>query len=153
LAVKRRTDRIDKGVSITKKLNHYYHHLIDAAAESPTDRQISRKLASIARMKSKLDEVNLLPSQRIETFKNQLSRTEEQLSGHRDPMWSRFLRDCFRILALTFSGVAIYRTLTGQPVNFFRPSHGQYFVEEAARITMAAKEPAQVSGSIGIPTN
>lgn len=126
-----------KVFKLQKRINQYYDHLTEALTKSPKDKKIGAKLASVAVMKNDLDRENVLPSQRIETFEKQMNEAKEQLKEHRDPMWGRFLRDCLRILAFTFSGVAIYRKLTGQPVNFFKPSHGQRFVEEANRITTA----------------
>lgn len=126
-----------KVYQLHKKINQYYTHLTEVLAESPKDKKVGAKLERITAMKSDLEKENILPSKRIETFKKQLNRTKDQLEDHRDPMWTRVLRDCLRILALTFSGIAIYRTLTGQPVNFFKPSHGQCFVEEALHIAMA----------------
>lgn len=126
-----------KVFKLQKRINQYYDHLTEILSKSPKDKKAGAKLASMTVMKHDLDKENVLPSQRIEMFEEQLSKAKEQLKDHRDPVWGRFLRDCLRILALTFSGVAIYRILTDQPVNFFKPSHGQRFVEEANRITKA----------------
>lgn len=126
-----------KVFKLHQRINQYYDHLTEVLAKSPKDKKVGAKLASVAVMKNDLDRKNVLPSQRIETFEKQLNKAKEQLKDHRDPMWKRFLRDCLRILAFTFSGIAIYRKLTGQPVNFFKPSHGQRFVEEANSITKA----------------
>lgn len=125
---------------LQKRINQYCDHLVDVLAKSPKDKNVGAKLASMTVMKNDLDKGNVLPSQRIETFEKQLDEAKEQLKDHRDPMWIRFLRDCLRILAFTFSGVAIYRKLCDQPVNFFKPSHGQRFVEEANSITTAHQE-------------
>lgn len=119
------------------KINHYYEHLTKVLAKSPNDKKAGAKLASVIKMKNALDKEHLLPSQRIEIFENLLAQAKEELNDHRDPIWKRFLRDCLRILVFTFSGIAVYRKLTGQPVNFFKPSHGQIFVEDVNHITMA----------------
>ena len=119
------------------KINHYYEHLTKVLAKSPNDKKAGAKLASVIKMKNALDKEHLLPSQRIEIFENLLAQAKEELNDHRDPIWKRFLRDCLRILVLTFSGIAVYRKLTGQPVNFFKPSHGQIFVEDVNHITIA----------------
>ncbi|KGP64253.1 hypothetical protein EP47_04170 [Legionella norrlandica] len=126
-----------KVFKLQKRIKEYCDHLTEALVKLPKDEKISAKLASMTVMKNDLDNEKVLPSQRIGTFGKQLNKANEQLKEHRDPMWGRFLRDCCRILAFTLSGVAMYRKLTGQPVDFFKPSHGQRFVEEATRITTA----------------
>lgn len=123
-----------KVFQLQKRISLYYEHLTAVLTKSPKDNKAEAKLITIATMKTDLDKGMLLPSKRIEMFQRQLNQEQEQLKDHRDPMWMRFLRDCLRILALTCSGVAIYRKLTDQPVNFFKPSHGQGFVEDANRI-------------------
>ncbi len=119
------------------KINHYCEHLAKVLTKSPKDKKADAKLERVIKMKNVLDKEYLLPSQRIEIFENLLAQTKEELKDHRDPIWKRFLRDCLRILVLTFSGIAVYRKLTGQSVNFFKPSHGQIFVEDVNHITMA----------------
>lgn len=120
---------------LQKKMNQYYDHLTDFLVSSPENNLVSTKRTRITEMKNTLDKEHLLPTQRIKMFTKQLEEAKEQLKEHRDPMWIRLLRDCLRILALTFSGIALYRKLSNQPVNFFKPSHGQIFVEEVNRIT------------------
>lgn len=120
---------------LQKKINQYCSHLREALTKKPTDKQIVEKLAHMTLINNELDKETVLPSQRIKTFEHQLDNANEQLKTHRDPMWIRFLRDCLRILAVTFSGIAIYRKCTDQSLNFFKPSHGQKFMEEANRIT------------------
>lgn len=129
-----------KVYKLQKRVNQYCKHLTDSLHQLPNDEKVSAKLASITLIKNELDKEPVLPSQRIELFEKQLNDVTEQLQEHRDPLWIRFLRDCLRILAFTFLGVAIYRTLSGQPVNFFKPSHGQIFVEEANCIMATEQE-------------
>jgi len=124
-----------KVFQLQRKINQYYNHLAGVLTKSPKDKEASAKQANLIVLKRKLDQEDVLPGERIIRFKCQLDGITKQLDDHRDPMWIRFLRDCLRILAITFSGVAVYRTLTDQPVNFFKPSHGHRFVEEANRIT------------------
>ena len=123
-----------KVVKLQKIINQYYKHLTDALIKSPTDKKADVKRASIAIMSNTLGREHVLPGKRIELFATQLNEVAQQLSDHRDSLWIRFLRDCLRILAFTFFGVAIYRKLTGQSVNFFKPSHGQRFVDEVDNI-------------------
>lgn len=129
-----------KVFELQKRVKQYYEHLIDSFTQSPKDKKVSAKLAYIILIKNDLDKETVLPSQRIETFEKQLTEAKEQLQIHRDPMWIRFLRDCLRILTFTLFGVAVYRAFTAQPVNFFKPSHGQIFVEEASCIISAHQE-------------
>ncbi len=131
--IKNERIQLIKVFKLQKKINQYCDHLNEVLAKSPEDKKLGAKLACMNLMKNDIEKEYELPSQRIERFIKQLNKTKEQLQEHRDPMWTRFLRDCIRILALLCSGVAIYRTLRGQPVTFFKPSHGQNFVEEANR--------------------
>lgn len=132
---KKETLALFKIFKLQKRINQYFAHLTEVVASSPNDEKAVAKLKIVAQMKNDLDEDHALPSRQIEALKQQLEQTKEKLEEHRDPMWKRFLRDCLRILAFTFSGVAIYRTITGEPVNFFKPSHGQKFVESVNHIT------------------
>lgn len=121
-------------LKLQKKINQYYNHLTDALAKSPQDKQVNRKLQCIAAMKNELDNNNVLPNQRIKTFEKQLKEAQEQLKEHRDPIWIRFVRDCLRILTLTLLGVANDRKPNYQYASFFKPSHGEIFVQEANSI-------------------
>jgi hypothetical protein len=73
-----------------------------------------------------------LPTEQLSQFNKQLHNTQEKLKAHRDPAWRRFFRDCIRIVAIAISGVGFYRMITGQSPHFFKPSHGEQFVEDAA---------------------
>jgi hypothetical protein len=119
---------------LQKKINQYYKHLTDDLAKCPQDKKIDAKLQCIIVMQNELDKNNVTPNQKIKTFKKQLHEVKEHLREHRDPIWIRFLRDCLRILTLTLLGVAIDRKLNYQHASFFKPSHGQIFVQETNSI-------------------
>jgi hypothetical protein len=126
-----------KVYKLQKRIDQYSEHMSTVLVKSPKDKAAGAKLSTLILMKKSLNTENVLPSERIKTFKEQLDKVREQLKNHRDSPWIRFFSDCMRILALTCSGVAIYRKLTDRSVNFFKPSHGQRFVENAERITAA----------------
>ncbi|WP_367607439.1 hypothetical protein [Legionella sp. W05-934-2] len=122
---------------LQNKISQYYDHLTQGMAGAINNKKAYAKIVIVTRLKKDLEETSVLPSLRIALFERHLKEAKKQLAKHRDPIWVRFLRDCLRILLLAFSGLAIYRTLTNQPVNFFKPSHGQRLVEEALQMAQA----------------
>lgn len=122
------------------KVYRYYHHLAELANKFPMDTKISAKLVLMTVIRTELDQEDVLPSLRLTRFLQQLEEASEQLKEHRDPIWIRFLRDCLRILMLTFSGIAVYRLLTNTPINFFKPSQGQQLIENVRNITKTYQE-------------
>ncbi|RUR05373.1 hypothetical protein [Legionella sp. km772] len=125
---------------LRKKLHRYREHLTEVLAQNPQEKNAQYKRASLNLLETVLNDNKCLPSQRIITFKMHLADVQNQLSEHRDPLWMRFLRDCLRIVGLTFSGIALYRKLSEQPVNFFKPSRGQEFLAETNRLINSVQD-------------
>ena len=108
--------------------NSYLEHL---KKQTSNKEVLDPKTVAITNLKNILDKADELPCKRLNSFHSVLVTSAETIKAHRDPSWQRFLRDCFRMIGLAVSGVAIYRAVKGHDVNFFRPSKGQEFVEKA----------------------
>lgn len=117
--------KIDRLVKVTTE---YLNHLIKSDDKSPL---MEAKIASVYELLSHLNNTELLPGEQLKAFDDSLKSTQDTIKEHRDPAWMRFFRDCARILTLALSGVGLYRIATGQSPQFFQPSKGENFVEEA----------------------
>ncbi len=115
---------------LNKLTQDYLTHLIKSDDKSPL---MEAKMASTYELLEHLNNTKLLPSEQLSAFNNTLQSTQETLKEHRDPTWMRFFRDCARIITVALSGVGLYRVATGQSPQFFKPSHGENFVEEATK--------------------
>ncbi len=116
--------------SLNKLTQYYLKHLINYDDKSPL---MEAKMASTYELLEHLNNTKLLPSEQLSAFNNTLQSTQETLKEHRDPTWMRIFRDCVRIITVALSGVGLYRVATGQSPQFFKPSHGENFVEEATK--------------------
>lgn len=115
-------------VLLQAKTNTYFAHL--NAQKSKTTLLNDKKIA-VSQLKKILEQIDELPSKRLHHFQETLRQNETKLKEHRDPCWQRFFRDCFRILGLLISGVAFARMATGGTPQFFHPSEGENYVEQA----------------------
>ena len=115
-----------KITQLQETTNAYLAHLTGQKTKTTL---LDEKITAVSRLKDILDTADKLPSKRLNSFQEQLRDTEEKLKEHRDPRWQRFFRDCFRIVGLLVSGVALARVVTGRSAQFFRPSEGDNYVE------------------------
>lgn len=95
---------------------------------------LEKKIKAVTKMKGILennDGKDILPSEQLVEFAEKLQKTQDTLKEHRDPAWQRFFRDCLRIIAIAISGVGLYRVCKGESPHFFKPSHGERFIEQA----------------------
>lgn len=119
-----------KVVALKKQCQEYLKRLKDTDDGSDLQKD---KVIAVNDMLDTLKDSTLLPADRLSDFhlKVENENTQELLKEHRDPEWQRFFRDCLRILARVFSGVGFYRMAKGESPQFFKPSHGELFVEDA----------------------
>ncbi len=117
-----------KIAQLQEKTNAYHAHL---NTQKSKKNLLDEKKMAVSMLKDILDKTDELPSKRLNSFQEKLVETTEKLKEHRDPIWQRFFRDCFRIVSLLVSGIAFARMLTGQSPQFFRPSDGENYVESA----------------------
>ncbi len=110
--------------------NEYIQHLEKSNDQSEL---LQTKKIAVNEMLDILNENEKLPTEQLQDFNIKLKSTADTLKQHRDPAWQRFFRDCIRIIAIAVSGVGFYRMLLGQSPHFFKPSHGEKFVEEAEK--------------------
>lgn len=117
-------------ITLTKlqeKTNEYFEHLQEQESNHSL---LEQKKLIVSGLKETLENTKVLPSRRLVQFQKQLTASGEQLKEHRDPTWQRFFRDCFRIIGLIFSGIAVYRAAAGRCVQFFRPTEGEQYLKE-----------------------
>ena len=118
-----------KVVALKRRCREYLNHLTVTDDGSQLQKD---KVAAVNDMLVSLKDSKLLPADRLSDFhlKVENENTQDRLKEHRDPEWQRFFRDCLRILARVFSGVGFYRMANGESPQFFKPSHGEQFVED-----------------------
>ena len=116
-----------KVIDLKRRCLGYLKHLTDTSDDSQLHKD---KVAAVQDMLITLRDSKLLPAARLSDFHLKVETTQELLKEHRDPEWQRFFRDCLRILARVFSGVGFYRMAKGESPQFFKPSHGERFVED-----------------------
>ncbi|MGL6029096.1 MAG: hypothetical protein ACRC0M_04880, partial [Legionella sp.] len=116
-------------VALQAKTNAYLLHLQGQKTDSDL---LKSKKEIIVNLKTILDDATVLPSLRLQQFTEALheKRQQQTIRSHRDSAWLRFVRDCIRIIAVAVSGLGVYRVLTGSPAQFFRPSHGETFLDD-----------------------
>lgn len=112
--------------SLLKITTQYFNHLNQSKDNSAL---FNTKNQAVTELINCLKETHKLPSEQLVLFNNKLKETQDKIQEHRDPLWQRFFRDCVRIIGLLFSGVGLYRIVTGQAPQFFKPSHGEQFIE------------------------
>ncbi|KTD46202.1 J domain-containing protein [Legionella quateirensis] len=118
---------IDSLIKISKE---YLYHLNQSHDKS---RLLHLKKSAICDLILCLKDNEKLPKERLVAFHNTLEGTKETIKEHRDPLWQRFMRDSIRFLSLVFSGVGFFRMATGQSPQFFKPSHGEEFIEDVSK--------------------
>ena len=115
--------------TLLKISKDYMTHLNKSKAK---DELLNEKKAAIQSLIDCLEDNEQLPSQQLAAFNSKLVERKDTIKEHRDPLWQRFIRDCTRIIALLVSGVGFYRMATGQAPHFFKPSHGEHFVQDVS---------------------
>ncbi|MBL7478393.1 J domain-containing protein [Legionella bononiensis] len=115
--------------SLSKISKEYLNHLNQSKDNSEL---LHTKKSAVCDLILFLEDNQKLPKERLAEFHHSLEETKEIIKEHRDPIWQRFMRDCIRILSLVFSGVGFFRMATGQSPQFFKPSHGERFIEDVS---------------------
>lgn len=103
---------------------------------------IKIKLATKLRDTVNNDSAISLPSERIKAFSALLKTSEQQLSEHRDPAWSRYAKNCLIVIGLVCTGIIpgivallSYAGIKGKSPLFFSQSQGEQFVAQAEQLT------------------
>ncbi|KTD55312.1 hypothetical protein [Legionella quateirensis] len=115
--------------TLLKRTNEYFNRLNKSKDKSEL---FNTKKNAVKDLIDCLEDTNKLPTEQLASFKSKLLDTQDKIKEHRDPLWQRFMRDCARIIALLVSGVGFYRMATGQAPQFFKPSHGEHFVDDVS---------------------
>jgi hypothetical protein len=123
-----REEKASLKVRVLKRRCHdYLKHLTDTDDGSQLQKD---KAIAVKDMLKTLNDTKLLPTEKLSDFHLKVENTQDLLKEHRDPEWQRFFRDCLRILARAVSGIGFYRMANGESPQFFKPSHGEQFVED-----------------------
>lgn len=122
--------------SLKQRSTEYLQHLQNKNDGSELHQ---KKQTAVEGLLATLNDCKILPTARHVAFNAQLDAAKGDLLEHRDPEALRFFRDCLRILARVFSGIGFYRMAKGESPQFFKPTHGERFVEDVQQTpTLAA---------------
>ncbi|KTD37357.1 Curved DNA-binding protein [Legionella moravica] len=119
---------IDSLIRISKE---YLNHLNQSKDKSEL---LHIKKSAVHNLILCLENKDQLPNGRLEAFKNTLLETKESIQKHRDPSWQRFIRDCLEFLSSLVNGLGFYQAATNPSPQFFKPSHGERFMEDVSEV-------------------